>query len=502
MQDTILPDEKTYEAELGYWKSKLQGASPLLLTTDFNRTTSPGNSVSAIKFIVDPEIAKQIDALAKSEDADVLSVLISVFKVLLYRYSSQEDICVGNNTAFNVLTLRSSITGEDQFSDLLKRVKNTTLEAYQNQQIPFETVADAFLKDRKGQNPFFNITFLLNENEVTTTLSETSNYDISFVLNKTSEAISGEIFYNSSLFRQSTIDRLAGHYLQLIGSIISDPQSKVGALPMLTAEEAHDILVKFNDTLTWYPAEKTIVDIFEEQVKKTPDAIAMRQHEETMTYRELNEKANQLAHYLVEQGAKRADNIGLITARGFSMIIGMYGIMKAGGAYVPIDPEYPIDRQEYILQNSSAIKVIADGDYPLKDLIKPEQFVKLPTLDLVAYGTEDIGLKIDSKQLAYTIYTSGSTGRPKGVMIEHHSAVNLCLWVNKEYNIGADDRLLFITSMCFDLSVYDIFGILAAGGSIVIVEQQELMDVPKLKEMMLKYKITFWDSVPTTMDYL
>jgi amino acid adenylation domain-containing protein len=221
-----------------------------------------------------------------------------------------------------------------------------------------------------------------------------------------------------------------------------------------------------------------------------------------MTYRELNEKANQLANYLVESGAKLADNIGLITGRNFNMIIGMFGILKAGGAYVPIDPEYPIDRQEYILENSAAIKVLADGEYPLKELLPADKFVKINELDLSGYGTENLGLKIDSKQLGYTIYTSGSTGRPKGVMIEHHSAVNLCLWVNKEYNIGTDDRLLFITSMCFDLSVYDIFGMLSAGGSLVIVEQHELMDVPKLKDMMLNYKITFWDSVPTTMDYL
>ena len=502
MQDTILPDEKTYEVEIGYWKNQLQGVSPLLLSTDFNRTTSTGNGVSAINFTIDAKTTAQIDALAKSQETDTFAVLMAAFKVLLYRYSSQEDICVGINTASNIVTLRSGITGEDLFSDLLKRVKNTTLEAYQNQQVPFETVADAFLNDRKGQNPFFNITFLLNENEVTATPSETSNYDISFALNKTTDAINGEIFYNASLFQQSTIERLAGHYLQLIGSIISNPQSKAGALPMLTAEEEHDILVKFNDTLTWYPAEKTIVDIFEEQVKKTPDAIALRQHEETMTYRELNEKANQLAHYLIEEGAKPADNIGLIAGRSFNMMIIMYGIMKAGGAYVPIDPEYPIDRQEYILENSKAIKVIADGDYPLRDLLPADKFTELPELDLSKYSTVNPGVKIDSKQLAYTIYTSGSTGRPKGVMIEHHSAVNLCLWVNNEYNIGADDRLLFITSMCFDLSVYDIFGILAAGGSIVIVEQHELMDVPKLKEMMLKYKITFWDSVPTTMDYL
>ncbi|MBS1529440.1 MAG: amino acid adenylation domain-containing protein, partial [Bacteroidetes bacterium] len=371
------------------------------------------------------------------------------------------------------------------------------LEAHKNRNISFEKIIAENDNNHKKGNPFFRIFFVLNRRDV----SEAQN-ELSFILTEKETEFQGEIAFDSSLYQKSTIERMAGHYRQLLRSLINDPTKRVGALQMLTPAEEQDILVKFNDTLTYYPAEKTLVDIFEEQVARTPDAVALRRHDQTMTFAELNERSNQLANYLISEGAKPADNIGLITARSFDMMISMYGIMKAGGAYVPIDPEYPIDRQEYILENSKAIKVIADGDYPLRDLLPADKFVKLPELDLGGYSKENPGVKIDSKQLAYTIYTSGSTGRPKGVMIEHHSAVNLCLWVNKEYSIGPEDRLLFITSMCFDLSVYDIFGMLAAGGSVIIVEQHELMDVPKLKDMMLNYGITFWDSVPTTMDYL
>jgi len=260
-------------------------------------------------------------------------------------------------------------------------------------------------------------------------------------------------------------------------------------------------LSDFNNTIADYPREKTIIDLFGEQVLRDQDAIALCRHQHSMTYGELNKHANQLAHHLIANGVKNGDNVGLLVSRTFDMVIGMLAIMKAGGAYVPIDPDYPVDRQEYILQNSGVSRIVADSDYPLLTLLEPAQVIRVRETDLNVYKNTNPKIKIGSTQLAYTIYTSGSTGRPKGVMIEHHSAVNLLLWVNNQFNVGPDDRLLFITPMCFDLSVYDIFGMLTAGGSIVMVEKQELMDVPKLKEMLLKHQVTFWDSVPSTMDY-
>lgn len=262
------------------------------------------------------------------------------------------------------------------------------------------------------------------------------------------------------------------------------------------------IVNEFNNTIAPYPKEKTLFGLFEEQVVKSPDAIALRKGDKTITYNELNKQANRLASLLIDSGILPEDNIGLLATRDFEMIIGMMAILKAGGAYVPIDPEYPIDRQEYIFNQSLLKMVIADKDYPLKNQIDKTKFVRIDFTKLDVFSDANPGLRIDSKQLAYTIYTSGSTGRPKGVMIEHHSAVNLVLWVNNTYNVGQDDRLLFITSMCFDLSVYDIFGMLSAGGALVIAESKEIQNVKTLQDMLVKYDITFWDSVPTTLDYL
>lgn len=522
MLDLVLSDEEYFNVEIDYWKEKLHGLVPLHLTTDFARPKVSSSDRSISEFFIDKGISFQLSELSSELNVSEFTILLSAFKVLLFRYSNQEDICVNNvipiqqdglyvqdgDCQINVLALRSTISGEDKFTDILKRVKNTTHEAYQYQRVPFEKIIDNLTGISQEMNSLFRVMFLLR-NDADTKLStnefviqQTKKHDLAFILTETSNGIKAQITYSAELFHEGTIERMARHYQQLLISLLKDPGKAAGALPMLTPEEENDIVIKFNDTLSYYPAEKTIVDLFEEQVLKTPDAIALRQHNRTMTYAEVNESANRLANYLVENDVKPGDNIGLIVTRGFSMIIGMYGIMKAGGAYVPIDPEYPIDRQEYILNNSSVVKVIADGNYSLENLIAKDRFIKINTLNLDRYSTENVALKIDSKQLAYTIYTSGSTGRPKGVMIEHHSAVNLILWVNKEFNIGVDDRLLFITSMCFDLSVYDIFGMLAAGGSIVIVKQDELMDVPKLKDMMKNYGITFWDSVPTTMDYL
>lgn len=258
----------------------------------------------------------------------------------------------------------------------------------------------------------------------------------------------------------------------------------------------------FNDTCVPYPKDKTLNILLEEQVSKTPDHIALRLGEESMTYKELNERANQLARLMITCGVRTGDNVGLLVLRSFDMIIGMYAILKAGAAYIPIDPDYPIGRQLYILSNSEIGLLLTDSSHPVTGLMPGRKSINISTAELNQYSTSNLDLAIDSEQLAYIIYTSGSTGKPKGVMIEHHSVVNLISWVNQQFSIGTEDRLLFLTSMCFDLSVYDIFGILASGGSLVIAEQAQVSDINQLLWMLQHYEITFWDSVPTTLDYL
>lgn len=258
----------------------------------------------------------------------------------------------------------------------------------------------------------------------------------------------------------------------------------------------------FNNTITPYPVTKTIVDLFEEQVIKTPGNVAIRWRNEETSYRALNAQVNKLANYLIDAGVKNNDTIGVLVTRSPNLIIALLAILKAGATYVPIDPEYPVNRQEYIVTNSAIKIVLTNTENRLTTINDNIRVIQLGEKPDESFSAEDPNIEIDSHQLAYIIYTSGSTGNPKGVMIEHHSVVNLIKWVNTEFSIGGEDRLMFITSICFDLSVYDIFGILSSGGSVVIAEKEETMDLATLAVMLQSNKVTFWDSVPSTLDFL
>lgn len=260
---------------------------------------------------------------------------------------------------------------------------------------------------------------------------------------------------------------------------------------------------EFNDTKKPYPSNKTLVDLFVEQVAKTPKHIAIRFRDETMTYEELEEESNKLAAFLLSAlNVQPKENIGLLVTRSPRAIIGMLAILKMGCAYVPIDPEYPIERQKYIITNSRIALVLHDIKDNSELLLNGVEFIDIQKLEFPETVVTSIQIPVESTQLAYTIYTSGSTGKPKGVMIRHHSVVNLIQWVNTTFHVSSNDTLLFITSICFDLSVYDIFGMLSSGGSIAIAAQDQILDLAQLAELSKKYKVTFWDSVPTTLDYL
>jgi amino acid adenylation domain-containing protein len=490
---------------MSYWQEKLRGLSPLQLPSDYQRPLIQECAFSNAHFMIAEPVSECLKALSRQSDTSVFTTLLAAFNMLLHRHTNQEDICVGHGFgSYNrILPLRTHLDGNMPFSELLQEVKKTLLEAFAQAYIPIEALADSIDREHDpSRNNLFQVMFNEQTTEGSFMLPLTQRPDLSFTICETAAGFHGTVTYDTALFTPATISRMTGHYITLLTSLISHPSQKIGALPMLTAAEQNDIVADFNATITPYHHEKTLADLFEEQVIRTPDLIALRHGELTLTYNELNTRANRLARLLIDRGVSNEDSIGILMTRGFDMIIGMYAILKAGGAYVPIDPEYPLDRQEYIFRNSFVKLILADQDYPLKGMIGPDAFLEMDKLQLDEYDTVNPRIHTAPTQLAYTIYTSGSTGRPKGVMIEHHMAVNLVQWVNKEFSIGEDDRLLFITSMCFDLSVYDVFGILSAGASIVIANPGQIRDVKALHEMLTRYNITFWDSVPTTMDYM
>ena len=516
-----------------YWLKCFEGEIPILeLPAEKERPAIKTFNGTSISTIIDGVVLDELNKIGKALGGTLFMNLLSCVNALMYRYTGQEDIVIGSPIAgrehpdlenqigfyVNTLAIRTRFDGLGSYETLFERIKEVTSSAYEHQIYPYDELVDSLKLPRNiNRNPLFDVMVVLQnsmdqDSEFTLNGLHTSQYktgdyrvvkyDVNFIFSELKNGLELVLEYNTDIYSDAQMRRMLSHFENLLTAVAQDPKQSIAAIDILTQDDKHQLFDIFNDTLVYYPKEKTLADIFEEQVLRSPDAIALHQHDDSMTYRELNEHANQLAHFLIDNGIDKGDNIALLVTRNFHMIVGMFGILKAGGAYVPIDPEYPIDRQEYILQNSSVKKVVTDGEYPLSKLVSPELFVKLREIDLSTYSRENPGLKIDSTQLAYTIYTSGSTGRPKGVMIEHHMAVNLVLWVNTEFKVGPDDRLLFITSMCFDLSVYDVFGMLSAGGSLVIVEQSELLDVPRLKDMVLSNEITFWDTVPTTMDYL
>ncbi len=331
----------------------------------------------------------------------------------------------------------------------------------------------------------------LGSNEMTNTL-----FDLE--VSKTFDAFSLQIKYSPDYFLDDDIATAADLYLRILEEIALNDDPYLRSEALLSRDLVRDLVYDFNRTQTDYPKDKTMHRLFEEQVSRTPERAALVLGDQQLTYRELNEKANQMARILMEQGVKSGDHVALITQRGFAMIIGMMAILKCGGAYVPIDPEYPLSRKEYIINNSKVAVVLVDQ---ASDVNCANQIIVDETA-MSLYPSHNPDLPKIARNLAYVIYTSGSTGIPKGVMIEHHSAVNLILWVNREFRVNEQDALLFITSMCFDLSVYDIFGILAAGGKVVITRKEQVQNPGELKQLLLKHRITFWDSVPSTMNYL
>src|SRR5579871_223574 len=483
-----------------------QGEDPYQAHSVFPKFSSAGEEIVSENFLLSKDLSDSLNLFAHQYKTDVFTVLFSAFNLLLHRHTNHEEICVSctfeSGDELNVMDdLKTSVNGDDSFISILDQIKKNIerTKVLQREALNKETHHHLFNPNQE-RNHLFPAVFIglhkQEENEYdqhfSAILSEYKNeYRSAMVLGDSAKGIEGNFVYINTKIEAIAAKRIVGHYENLLHGIVQNPKEKTGAMNMLSKEEKEELLVKFNNTEKEYPYHKTIVDLFEEQVIKTPENIALVLGHEKLDYKTLNEKANKLARLLIDHGVQPADNIGLIADRGFDMIIGMYAIMKAGAAYVPIDPQYPVDRQEYIFHQSSIKLMIADGDYDLKKSLPENTFINISKTNSDKYSGENLYIKTDSKQLAYTIYTSGSTGRPKGVMIEHHSAVNLIQWVNNTFDVKESDRLLFITSMCFDLSVYDIFGILSTGGSIAIAKQEEINDVQKLPLLLKQYGITF-----------
>nr|WP_083724359.1 non-ribosomal peptide synthetase [[Flexibacter] sp. ATCC 35208] len=521
-----------------YWKNLLDGYSRNKLPFNYKGVkVSQEKGMKKVYRQIDKDVLADINRLVSGHQLSFKSVCLAAHVCMLHILSTEADVVTGMVTHdrpeiedseyilgcfLNTLPVRVDMSKMKDILSLLRHVQQYTITSKAHELHLSEIARIADGKASIG-NPIFDTLFNYTDfhayekldksssiKRMTSTLqvsmlkdaNEMTNTLMDVEVDKTLDRFLIKIKYAPAYLSDSEAQYALNLYVRILSLFAKDVTVPLSSAKLLTAVELKEVVTDFNDTIVPYPEKATLHGIFEAQVIKTPSNIALVQHAHHMTYSSLNERANQLSWFLIGKGVKPGDNIGLLVNRSFNMMIGMYGILKAGGAYVPIDPHYPADRQEYIARNSGLKYIVTDEDSPLQQILSDMGFVVLQGEVIDRQPVTNPGLAINSRQLAYTIYTSGSTGRPKGVMIAHHAAVNLTTWVNDTFQVGETDRLLFITSMCFDLSVYDIFGMLSTGGALVIAQQEEVQDVRTLSQLLQAERITFWDSVPTTMNYL
>ncbi len=525
---------KVLDTQLNYWQQKLRNAPPLLeLPTDNPRPSLQSYRGSHYSHTLNPELTQKLNTLSQQQGVSLYMLLLAAFSLLLSRYSRQDDLCIGSPVAnrthgqtegligffVNTLVLRSRIKSEQSFIEFLKQTRQTCLDAYAYQDIPFELLVEQLKPDRSmSYNPLFQVMFALENNDKGDLglpgldiqwLSSSypfAKFDLSVLALESDGQLDFIWEYATDLFEATTIQRMTEHWLVLLQGIVDNPKQTIDTLPWLTEADREQLEI-WNQTDTNYPQDKTLVDLFEEQVKQTPDNIALVFEEQSLTYQELNQKANQVAHYLKQNYAIKPDSlIGICVDRSLEMIIGLLGVLKSGAAYVPIDPEYPEDRIKFILEESG-IEVLLTQSFlqdksPLVQLKKSYKIICLDRFDFNSLSNNNLTPQTKPNDLAYVIYTSGSTGRPKGVMIEHKSIVNLSLTWRNIFQINSQSRLLQFGSFSFDLSIGEIATNLVAGSSLYLTKQETLLPSQTLVDFLEVNQITHSFLAPSALSVL
>jgi amino acid adenylation domain-containing protein len=490
------------ESQLSYWKQQLGGSLPILqLPTDYLRPpvqTYPG----AYQFLELPlDLTKALKALSQQESVTLFMTLLAAFQTLLSRYSGQEDIIVGTPIAgrnqvetegligffVNTLVIRTNLSGNQSFRQLLSQVREVTLGAYDHQDLPFEKLVEELQPDRDlSRSPLFQVMFVFQNTPsqpwelpgLTITPLEvhsgTAKFDLTLALEETSEGIKGGIEYNTNLFEAATITRMLGHFQTLLEGIVTNPQQRLWDLPLLTPAEQHQLLVEWNNTTTDCPNNICIHQLFEAQVERTPDAIAVVFENQQLTYQQLNRRANQLAHYLQKLGVKPDTLVGICVERSLEMLMGLLGILKAGGVYVPLDPAYPQERLAFMLQDIQA-PVLLTQQQLVENLPAHEAQVVCLDTDwetMAREREENLEHEVTLDNLVYTIYTSGSTGKPKGIAMSHRCLSNLISWQLQNSTVRNGAKTLQFTSLSFDVSCQEIFSTWCSGGTLVLISEE------------------------------
>jgi amino acid adenylation domain-containing protein len=517
------------ESQMSYWKQQLGGNLPVLeLPTDRPRSpirTLQGRTQS---WQLSQELTQKLKAMSRREGVTLFVTLLAAFKTLLYRYTSQEDILVGSPIAnrnrrklegligffVNTLVLRTDLSGNPSFRELLSRVREVALSAYTHQDLPFEQLVEELQPTRNlSHTPLFQVMFVLQNApmealklpglslDMLEVDSETARFDLTLTLTETEQGLVGALEYSTDMFDAATIARMLGHFQTLLEGIVANPDRQLSDLPILTETERQQLLVDWQGIRVDYPQERCIHELFEAQVERTPDAIAVVFADQQLTYRELNAKANQLAHQLQAMGVKPEVLVGICVERSLYMVIGLLSILKAGGAYVPLDPSYPQQRLSFMLEDAR-VPVLLTQQH-LVETLPPHQ-AKVICLDAdwaasTEHCQENPISGVKPENLAYMIYTSGSTGTPKGVMNAHVGVCNRLLWMQDTYPLTPADRVLQKTPFSFDVSVWEFFSPLLAGACLVVAQPGGHRDSAYLVKLINDEQITLVHFVPSML---
>ncbi|WP_158447897.1 non-ribosomal peptide synthetase [Aquimarina longa] len=524
------------DRQLEYWSNQLRGTSPLYLPIDYTRPSIQSNEGTNIGFTLDEELSDALKAMSKREDVTIFMLLLTAFKVLLYRYSGQEDICVGTPVAnrtqgeiedvigffVNTLALRSDLSQSPTFTALLHQVKEVTLGAYDHQQVPFEKIVDKVVTTRdRSISPLFQVMFTVQDSleteETTASIIEglkLSSYNFKedtaqFEITLTAMTSSKEIFFNieycTALFKENTIQKMFIHFEELLRSIVKDSKTSIGSLSMLPTKEKDQLKDIFNETKVVYPSERTIIDLFKNQVLQSPLATALVFEGKSISYEELDKRSTSLASYLHKIAGTKQQFIGISMERSTEMIVGILSILKSGKAYVPIDATYPKERIDYILRDADISVVVTSSANAHKYTTEENEHIVSILLDekweeVSEKSTEIITEVVSPNDIAYVIYTSGTTGQPKGVLISHHSLYDYALTFSSYFNLQSDDKILQQASISFDVSVEEIFPILISGGALHLATSAK--DFDALLQVCEQEEITLLSTSPYFVQYL
>ncbi|MBC7541698.1 MAG: amino acid adenylation domain-containing protein, partial [Candidatus Sericytochromatia bacterium] len=510
-----------------YWKGKLSGdLVPLPLPTDRPRPAQQSFAGSVRRLTLPPALGHSLSTLGQRHGATLYMVLLAAYQTLLYRLSNQSDIIVAspiagrtqtaleNQVGFfvNTLAMRTDVAAGTAFTALLDQVKQTSLEAFAHQDLPFEMLVQEVQPERSlSHPPIAQAMFTLQESaerrlqlgdlqlDVVPAAQRTAKFDLTLSVITGEAGLETEWEYNTDLFDGETVDRWMGHFQTLLAAIVAAPETAVDRLDILTATEVTHLLVDWNRTGSVPATGLGMHQLFEQQVARTPDAVALVHPDRSLSYRELDGRANQLAHRLQALGVGPETLVGVCLDRNIDLVVGLLGILKAGGAYVPLDPAYPAERLAFILEDTAAPVLLTHTS--LSGLVPAgnAQVLHLDT-DWPSIATESASAPsspVTDRNLGYIIYTSGSTGRPKGVAIEHRNAVTMLLWAQKVYPPAVLKGVLAATSICFDLSVYELFLPISVGGTIFLADNA--LHLPTLPA---RDRITLVNTVPSAMSEL